>query len=365
MLPRRAIVLLDPNREIEMFRRTSTPVLLLVAMVLAGCTAGGVPGSTRSGDHAHSSSARAVPSRGCAHPRAPVSELLLTVDGTPRRALVTVPAVHRPVPLILSFHGSGTSSELQVAVDQFSDPGRRPALVIRPSGLPLFEGVTGWNLDLGGDVDEVAFVRALLHRAEASYCVDLNRVYAAGISNGGGMAELLACSIPDKLAAVALVSPLSMSQPCAADAPVPLIAFRGVRDLILPYQGTQLGLTTTFGFEQWADEWADRNGCSPGRHYGRPRGRVQPLSWSGCTAPVEAFRLYGYGHTWPHKSKSSGDLAPEAFLSGCALAATQQFFQSIGLTCEEGIKNLFLSPTGYSATDEILRFFATNPRRHR
>lgn len=348
-----------------MFRRTATLVLVLAAIAGAASTAVGASGSTRVGDRNHGTSTYAVPSTGCAHPHSPVSELVLTVDGATRRALVSVPATRRPVPLILSFHGSGTSSGLQVAVDQFSDPGRRPALVVRPSGLPLFEGVTGWNLDLGGDVDEVAFVRALLDRAEADYCVDLERVYAAGISNGGGMAELLACSIPDKLAAVALVSPLSISQPCAADAPVPLIAFRGVRDLILPYQGTQLGLTTTFGFEQWADEWADRNGCSPGRHYGRPRGRVQPLSWSGCTAPIEAYRLYGYGHTWPHKSKSAGDLNPEAFLSGCALAATQQFFRSIGITCEEGIKNLFLSPPGYSATDEILRFFVANPRRHR
>jgi polyhydroxybutyrate depolymerase len=308
------------------------------------------------------------PSPGCAEPSAPVAEITLTVDGTERRALVNIPSTDEPepIPLILSFHGAGMTPEAQAILDEFTDEGAHEparALVVRPAGLaqPRFGGeMTGWNLEPDVPIDDVAFVTALLDRLEAQYCVDLDRVYAAGMSNGGGMAELLACSLPDRVAAVALVSAMSMSIPCAADAPVPIIAFRGTLDLFFPYAGSGRG-DNTFPFEQWADEWADRNGCDPGRQYDPPEGQVQPMSWSGCEAATEAYRLYGYGHAWPRLAPGPARGAAEAAqLATCDLPSAQENAASYGVSCEDLIRNIFLDPFGYSAAEEILRFFAEN-----
>ena len=335
--------------------------------------------STDSGDEASSTSSSTAetvtreavevgpnPSSGCADPSPPTPEITLTVDGTERRALVNFLPTDgpEPIPLILSFHGAGMSPEAQTILDEFTDAGAREpvrALVVRPAGLaqPRFGGqITGWNLEPDVPIDDIIFVTALLDRLEAQYCIDLDRVYAAGYSNGGGMAELLACSLPDRVAAVALVSPMSMSIPCAADAPVPIIAFRGTLDLFFPYAGSGRG-DNTFPFEQWADEWADRNGCDPGRHYDPPEGQVQPLSWSGCAAATEVYRLYGYGHAWPRLAPGPARGAAEAAqLATCDLSSAQENAVSYGVSCEDLIHNIFLDPFGYTAADEILRFFA-------
>ena len=54
--------------------------------------------------------------------------------------------------------------------------------------------------------DDIAFIGALLDAVEQSVCVDASRVYATGVSNGGGMVARLACELSDRLAAIAPVA---------------------------------------------------------------------------------------------------------------------------------------------------------------
>ena len=51
-----------------------------------------------------------------------------------------------------------------------------------------------------------AQVAALLDKLEGHLCVDLNRVYVTGFSNGGLLAYELAMSLSDRIAAVAAVA---------------------------------------------------------------------------------------------------------------------------------------------------------------
>src|SRR4029078_1965260 len=78
---------------------------------------------------------------------------------------------------------------------------------------------------------DLPFVRDVLAKLKAGLCIDPDRVFAAGYSNGGGMAQLLACEMSDEIAAVAVVSGLYTN--CAQHAPV--IAFHGTADPVLPF----------------------------------------------------------------------------------------------------------------------------------
>ncbi|MEM6989382.1 MAG: PHB depolymerase family esterase [Myxococcota bacterium] len=115
-----------------------------------------------------------------------------------------------PTALVLALHGGGgladrldglTNGQFQREAD------RRGWIVVFPQGVKL-----GWNDgrpvndNPRKDVDDVAFLSALIDRLASDYAVDTKRVYATGISNGGMMSILLAMRLSDRIAAVAPVT---------------------------------------------------------------------------------------------------------------------------------------------------------------
>jgi polyhydroxybutyrate depolymerase len=51
---------------------------------------------------------------------------------------------------------------------------------------------------MNAKVDDVAFIRAMLHRLQRDYAVGTKRIFVTGISNGGMMAYRLACEMSDR-----------------------------------------------------------------------------------------------------------------------------------------------------------------------
>ena len=49
---------------------------------------------------------------------------------------------------------------------------------------------------------DVRFISELIDTLEAAYNIDPARIYANGLSNGGGMAFVLSCTLSDRIAAV-------------------------------------------------------------------------------------------------------------------------------------------------------------------
>src|SRR3989475_7914632 len=90
---------------------------------------------------------------------------------------------------------------------------------------------------------DVRFISALIDTLEAAYNIDPTRIYANGLSAGGGMAFVLSCTLSDRIAAVGLVAaaqPLDWSR-CTDQRPVPVIAVHGDADPIRPDQGGPSG----------------------------------------------------------------------------------------------------------------------------
>lgn len=57
-------------------------------------------------------------------------------------------------------------------------------------------------------MDDIGFVKALIANLTVSYCIDTGRVFAAGLSNGGGMTNVLACD-PTMSVTIAAFAPVS------------------------------------------------------------------------------------------------------------------------------------------------------------
>jgi polyhydroxybutyrate depolymerase len=227
----------------------------------------------------------------------------ITVDGTLRTYRLAVPTTYRPerpTPLILLFHGSGSNAVQQSAY----------------SGLPAAGAAAGYLVAtpdaLGGDWDLAApgtptadqrLVAALERDLGSRYSVDRSRIYAAGISLGSEFATIAACDPADHIAAVGLVAAEYLLRPCPG--PVPVLAFHGTADSIVPYATGATGRSVpglpVVGALQNLEAWARLDRCRPTPAVSTPARAVVRRVWSGCAAgsSVELYTVVGGGHTWP------------------------------------------------------------------
>jgi len=151
-----------------------------------------------------------------------------------------------------------------------------------------------------GEAD-LRFIRELVAWIESQYSIDPKRVYATGISNGGGMTNRVGCDMADVIAAIAPDSgAYNFWQDCSPSRPVPVLAFHGLDDNIIPYEGgTPKAMLPPI--EEWAMTWATRNGCAGSANITTPIETVTLRTWSNCrdNADVMLYILANHGHSWP------------------------------------------------------------------
>jgi len=152
-------------------------------------------------------------------------------------------------------------------------------------------------------------ISALIHTLEAAYNIDPTRIFANGLSAGGGMAFVLSCTLSDRIAGVGLVAaaqPMDWSW-CTDQRPVPVIAFHGAADPIVPYQGGPLGdpfspVTVMFpAVRDWVAGWARRNRCGTKPVESGVAPDVTRIEYTRCAgdATVVLYTIQGGGHSWP------------------------------------------------------------------
>lgn len=220
--------------------------------------------------------------------------------GVTRHFLLHVPPLYYgdPTPLVLNFHGYGSNSRQEEILTGMSAKADAAGfIVVYPEGL---DGAWYTGPSTQGDADR-QFIRDLVAHLENLYTIDPKRIYATGISNGGGMADRLACNMADLIAAIAPDSgAYNFWQDCLPWRPVPVLAFHGLDDNVIPYEGSSPQAMTP-PIEAWAAAWAMRNGCSSKAGITTPIETVTIRTWSNCTknAEVILYALAGHGHSWP------------------------------------------------------------------
>jgi polyhydroxybutyrate depolymerase len=255
-------------------------------------------------------------------------------SGKVRSVLLYVPpaaTTHRPLPLIIDLHGSGSNGEEQAKTSRFSDLAAKDGFVVaNPSGGVVLPGAPDahyWNIPgvplTGGAPtptdapDDVQFINDTIDTIASKSCIDPRRIYVTGMSGGARMASLLACRLSARIAAIAPVSGLraglpssdNPSQPdpatCQPQRAVPIVTFHGTGDTVNPYSGDS---TPRWHYSVPAAlaRWVEIDHCQGKPQDRRVAAHVTLVRYGPCEQGAEIW-LYrtdatgeqGGGHAWP------------------------------------------------------------------
>lgn len=249
--------------------------------------------------------------------------LSLQFGGTERHYLVHVPrsydAAHL-APLLMALHGGGGNMDLQADDQRYGLiklSEKYGIVAVFPNGIGALGGdkLATWNAgnccgkSRDQAVDDVGFLRAVLADVEAQLAIDKARVYATGMSNGGMMAQRLACDAADVFTAVAPVAGTDNTRQCSPTRPVSIIEFHALDDDHVLFKGgagekafpNRAQVTDFTSVPETIARWVQRNQCSakaekvldvPGAHC-----EVHSGCQDGVT--VELCVTDTGGHSWP------------------------------------------------------------------
>lgn len=251
-----------------------------------------------------------------------VGRMAVKVGELTRHARVFVPSRlprDRAVPLLLVFHGAGSTTTSMVRATGFDVLAERHGFVV------VYPEALGGRFDAGasgesapraaarGRPDDIAFVRALLTGLRKRFKIDAERIYATGFSNGAMFCYRLASELADDIAAIAPVAgALGQQVSKAPSSPVSVLHVHGAKDERVPFRGPG-GRTPRYrsvpdSLRTWATWCGCRKTTSP---------RIDPLEpapgfrverrWYGdCPKGVGVGLLLveGEGHTWPQGAQA-------------------------------------------------------------
>jgi polyhydroxybutyrate depolymerase len=217
-----------------------------------------------------------------------------------------IPADH-PMPLVICLHGFAEWPAHVMRLSHWNKLADESGFLVvypRGTGFP-FRWRSGGRFGQAEEQNaDVQFVSDLIDQLKKEYNIDENRIYANGLSNGGGMSFVLAGKLSERIAAfggVAGAYVLRWTDYTPAR-PVPAIIFHGTDDPIVPFHPKSSGRFSVLPeIDQWVEALAERNGCQT---------NSVPLpgssSFSGVRYPggsnnaeVIFYTLTGGGHTWP------------------------------------------------------------------
>ena len=290
---------------------------LLLMLLFSGC-GGHTSGATTSTPTPIPASGSIVSTRlattGCGK-AAPIAQgtsadFTLTSGGLQRAYRLHIPIGYDPqklTPLVLSIHGyRGNSSNQESRFGQSPQADQQHFLVVYPQGTLGPEKVPAWSTygKFDPTVNDVLFFSDLLTSLQQRLCVDPQRIYAIGVSNGGGMVNLLACQMSERIAAFVLVSAAIYPIPggCHPTRPVPYLEFHGTSDPLVNYNGSKPGRSLDFApIMQTMQDWATRDDCTGGPTIFFQQADVTGFQWTGCqdNVAVEHYKIDGGGHAWP------------------------------------------------------------------
>lgn len=256
----------------------------------------------------------------------------VTVDGMARQFQVHIPASYdrsKATPVVLVFHGLHMNGTMMVGMTGFNGLSERKGFIV-----VYGEAAAGRWSDgrTASGVDDIAYVGALLDRLGKVANIDRRRIYACGISNGGYFSQVLACAIPDKIAAVGSVGSTLMEQTTGtmqSGKPVPIVFFLGTDDPLIPWGdgrvkdlgklGEILGLSSLgsidnsmvrmgglLNVQETIAFWTAHNHASTTPYVSQEADRdpkdgtrVKKEEYGSGNNAVVLYTIEGGGHTWP------------------------------------------------------------------
>jgi len=228
-----------------------------------------------------------------------------------RSYIAYIPAIYNSsysTPLLFNLHGkTGTALGAMYQADFRDIADSANFIIVHPQGLLDSAGDTHWNVGQSA-VDDIGFLNSLYSYIVSNYNINLDKVYSAGMSNGGYMSYYLACNMSDKIAAIASVTgamgPYTQLT-CNPMHPTPVLEIHGTEDTIVSFNAMIPGILY----------WRDYNNCNLIADttiiqdlvlgdFSTVKHIVYNNGANGVTS--ELFKVIGGEHTWPGSSFSIG-----------------------------------------------------------
>ncbi len=251
-------------------------------------------------------------------------QVTVVIGDQKRTCLVHLPPSYdakRHLPLVVALHGSGGKGTGMAKMTGFNDMADKEGFIAAyPDGLiaktrgwnSLFGKIPGGTGPLSDDVDDVAFVKALLDRLHDAYHTDPTRIYVCGHSAGGYMSYRLAIELADRIAAAGIVNgslgiksldgtPVAVTVPQPLT-PVSLIHICGAKDKTVKFAGAQTPKNLFRSVPDCIRHFVEANGCvGPGKETrDAEHGFVRTLHSGGKSGTeVELVIVENCDHNWP------------------------------------------------------------------
>jgi polyhydroxybutyrate depolymerase len=166
------------------------------------------------------------------------------------------------------------------------------------------------------NVDDVAFISALIDYLVQDLNIDKKMIYATGISNGAIMSNRLGCELSDKIAAIAPVAgniPQKTASTWSPSRAVAVLIINGTEDPLVPYNGGDVSFLSlkrgkVISVEDTVKFWVTQDGC-PVAPQMEQLPHLNPADttsttiekYTGCRDGTEVilYKVNGGGHTWP------------------------------------------------------------------
>ena len=240
---------------------------------------------------------------GCA--TAPGTVRLMSGGEARSYVLVAPPGATVPRPLVIALHGwLGTPGQMADLTGFSAAAAQRGFDVVYPKGDWRAWGIDGTSRRGAADA---AFLAGVVADVASRTPVDPARISAVGFSNGGFMAQALACSGRVHLAGVAVVSSglaASAAASCTPDRAVPFLLIQGTGDPIVSVDGVGCGARRILPSAETLAFWGMENGCAGFDKVAAPSAEagtsVFHETGRHCRGgAAEAFFIDGAGHGWP------------------------------------------------------------------
>ncbi len=274
------------------------------------------------------------------------SEFETLAAGEKRAYLVHIPPHYdgiTPMALVLALHGGGGNMHIQANESyyhQLSAADQHGYIVVFPNGYSRLPGgrLATWNAGncCGAaqkkNINDVAFIRQIIHDMQERANIDPQRIYAQGMSNGGMMAYRLACELSELITAVASVAGTDGTTDCQPSQTVSILHIHAQDDDHVPFQGgfgekspAHVAFTSVPAtIQKWTrllqtTSTAERVLTVPGAYCDLYSGGKQHSEVKLCVTASG-------GHSWPGGNKVRGSAAGSTAISANDLI--WQFFNT-------------------------------------
>ncbi len=203
--------------------------------------------------------------------------------------------LEKKYPLFINLHGYGGQAFLQNIL--FPLPllsTKKQFIAVSPEGLKDSEGKRYWNAKdccihkakVNERRDDVAFLRSLIRKVQEKYPILSSQIYVVGHSNGGFMANRMACEASDIIAGIVNYAGAAFKNvvDCRPLRPVKVLHLHGTNDQTISYSGSDWHI----GAKASTKQWVSHNNCLGPikKHLLQKKGLFKKIItsqvWEGC-----------------------------------------------------------------------------------